>query len=89
MLLTGLLYTVRWGGNAFLAVVGGALYEYFLVHGIFFVGAGQFISSPVLAVVCGLAGSIAGAILLRKAAELAERGWRKAGRCLARPETGD
>lgn len=79
LFLTGLLYTSPIGNLALFRLVGGGLYEYFLVHGIFFVGAGQFIRSPVLVVACGLAGSIIGAVALRKATELAARGWRKAG----------
>jgi len=79
MLLTGLFYRASWGQHVFFRMVGGGLYEYFLVHGIFFVGAGQFISSPVLVVVCGLAGAVAGAVALRKATELAGGGWCRAG----------
>jgi len=78
LLLMALLYTAPWGGMTFFRIVGGGLYEYFLVHGIFFAGAGEFIGNPVLAVICGLAGSVAGAVALRKATELAAIGWRKA-----------
>jgi len=79
LLLTGFLYTTPWGGLSLIRKAGGGLYEYFLVHGIFFVGAGHFISSPFLVVVCGLAGSIAGAVVLRKATELVGGGWCRAG----------
>jgi len=78
LLLTGLFYTAAWGQHVFFRMAGGGLYEYFLVHGIFFVGAGKFISSPVLVVVCGLAGSIVGAVVLRKTTNLAVRAWCKA-----------
>jgi len=91
LFLTGLLYAAPWGGMPLIRKAGGSMYEYFLVHGIFFVGAGQFISSPVLVVVCGLAGSIAGAVALRSATEVVFGGWRRAmdGKKLARPGTRD